>query len=130
MKKVSKEEEGLYLLLTQLNQKNNKNLVFIVKGVTSNCTKKSSIELWHQRLGHVSHVVLSRMFDIPKQSLWQVSKCLVCLYAKQTRNQLPSSSIKSGACFDLIHVDLWVLIILLLLMITNISLRLWMIIQG
>lgn len=47
------------------------------------------------------------MFDIPKQTMRQVSKCLVYPYAKQTKIQFPSSSINSGACFDLIHFELW-----------------------
>ena len=65
------------------------------------------MELWHKRLGHVSSTVLSRMFSVNKQSACRISKCLVCPYAKQTRNVFPKSSIKSTACFELLHVDLW-----------------------
>ena len=42
-----------------------------------------------------------------KQSACSISKCLVCPFAKQTRNVFPNSSIKSTACFELLHIDLW-----------------------
>ncbi|XP_015160329.1 uncharacterized protein [Solanum tuberosum] len=73
VKKVSKEEGGLYFLLQQLThgtESEKKKSAFVVPRVLSN------MELWHQRLGH-------------------------------TRSVFPSSSIRSSACFDLIHVDLW-----------------------
>lgn len=90
-----------------LNQSNDKNFVFAVKSVKPKTTKESTMELWHKKLGYVSLVVLARNFDMPKQSMCKISKSLVCPYAKQTRLQFPSSSIKSGAYFDLTHVDLW-----------------------
>ena len=47
------------------------------------------------------------MFSVNKQSACSISKCLVCPFAKQTRNVFPNSSIKSTTCFELLHVDLW-----------------------
>ena len=47
------------------------------------------------------------MFSVNKQSACSISKCLVCPFAKQTRNVFPNSSIRSTACFELLHIDLW-----------------------
>jgi len=104
VKEVGKEEGGLYLLLSQLThgpESEVKKSVCVVPRVLS------SIEVWHQRLGHVSSIVLARLFDMNKDSMCKVSKCTVCPCAKQTRLPFHSSSIKSNACFDLIHVDVW-----------------------
>lgn len=98
VKEVCKEASCLY---TQSHDRIEKEIVLAVNQVSSN------MELWHQRLGHVSSIVLSKIFDMNNQSMCKVSKCLVCPYAKQTRLTFPSNSIKICNCFDLIHVDLW-----------------------
>lgn len=36
-----------------------------------------------------------------------MKECVVCPYAKMTRLSCPSSTNKSVACFDLLHLDLW-----------------------
>jgi len=95
---VGKEAGCLY---TQSSGGDEKNTALTVAQVPSD------MELWHQRLGHVSSVVLAKMLDLNINSMCKVSKCFVCLYAKQTRLTFPSSSIKSCTNFDLIHVDLW-----------------------
>lgn len=111
MKEVGKEEGGLYLLLKELTHMQDNGVQESAIGVKESTIAVnqvcSGIKVWHQRLGHVSYVVLARMFDMNKQSMCKVSNCLVCPYAKQTRLVFPSSTIRSCNCFDLIHVDLW-----------------------
>ncbi|XP_015164024.1 uncharacterized protein [Solanum tuberosum] len=105
VKEVGKEDGGLYVLLSQLN--NYKKDSLCAGSKLDSALQESTLELWHKRLGHVSSVGLSKMFAMTKQSLCNISKCLVCPYAKQTRSVFPSSCIKSTACFDLVHIDLW-----------------------
>ncbi|KAF3614360.1 Mediator of RNA polymerase II transcription subunit 31 [Capsicum annuum] len=45
-----------------------KEFVFAVKSLKSKTSKESTMELWYQKLGHVSPVVLARIFDMPKQN--------------------------------------------------------------
>uniref|UniRef100_A0A0V0GIF5 Putative ovule protein n=1 Tax=Solanum chacoense TaxID=4108 RepID=A0A0V0GIF5_SOLCH len=64
VKEVGKEEGGLYLLKLHLTNKNastssEKECAFVV-----NNTKPVDMELWDQRLGHVSFAVLARMFAV------------------------------------------------------------------
>lgn len=109
MKEVGREAGGLYLLLHQLADKRKESALksALVATDSSSTYHDSDMELWHKRLGHVSSTVLARIFDMNKQSLCKISKCLVCLYAKQTRVVFPTSSIKCKCCFYLIHIDLW-----------------------
>ncbi|KAL3352316.1 hypothetical protein AABB24_020384, partial [Solanum stoloniferum] len=92
VKEVGKEEGGLYLLMKHFTNKIDsspgKEVAFTV-----NNTKAVDMELWHQRLGHVSSAVLARMFAMSQQTLCKVTNCSVCPYAKQTRLVFPVSSI-------------------------------------
>ena len=69
----------------------------------------SSTNLWHKRLGHSSHGVLSLLptdlgviSDKTKDNV-----CETCYQAKQTRNRFPMSSNKAKCVFELIHCDIW-----------------------
>ncbi|XP_049349445.1 uncharacterized protein LOC125814012 [Solanum verrucosum] len=66
VKEVGKEEGGLYLLLSQLTHGTESE---VKKSVWAVPRVLSSIELWHQRLGHVFSIVLARMFDMNKDSM-------------------------------------------------------------
>ncbi|XP_049397372.1 uncharacterized protein LOC125861549 [Solanum stenotomum] len=74
VKEVSKEEGGLYLLMKHFTNKIDsspgKEVAFTV-----NNTKAVDMELWHQRLGHVSSAVLARMFAMSQQILCKVTNC-------------------------------------------------------
>lgn len=68
-----------------------------------------SIDLWHRRLGHPSHEVLSYLsnslrvnFDKNKEDI-----CETCYCAKQTRNCFSLSSSQAERIFQLIHCDIW-----------------------
>ncbi|XP_049398958.1 uncharacterized protein LOC125862879 [Solanum stenotomum] len=105
VKEVCKQEGGLYLLIQHLTSKNANSEGEATFAI--NNTKVINMELWHKRLGHVSSTVLARMFAMNKESLCTLTKCSVCPLAKQTKLSFPVSSIKTSACFDMIHVDLW-----------------------
>lgn len=61
---VGKEAGCLY---TQNSGSDEKNILLTVTQVSSN------MELWDQRLGHVSSVVLAKMFDLNINSMCKVS---------------------------------------------------------
>ncbi|KAH0706360.1 hypothetical protein KY289_011436 [Solanum tuberosum] len=73
VKEVGKEEGGLYLLMKHFTNKSDsspgKEVAFTV-----NNTKVVDLELWHQRLGHVSSAVLARMFAMSQQTMFDGSK--------------------------------------------------------
>ena len=68
----------------------------------------SSMNLWHKRLGHPSHGVLSLLPTdlgvISDETKDDVSE--TCYRAKQTRNRFPVSSNKVKCVFELIHCDI------------------------
>ena len=65
------------------------------------------MKLFHQTLGHVSSIVLAKIFDMNKDSMCKVSNFSFCPCYKLSRSGFPSSSIEKSTCFDLIHVELW-----------------------
>ncbi|KAJ0790830.1 putative RNA-directed DNA polymerase [Helianthus annuus] len=69
---------------------------------------KTDAEVWHRRLGHASYNKLSRVGFLENISLnVKDYVCDACCKAKQTRLPFPRSSIKTVACFDMIHCDIW-----------------------
>jgi hypothetical protein len=68
---------------------------------------KSTSQLWHRRLGHLSNKVLSFLSNNVSDFCSSDSKqCLVCPLAKQTRIPFPTSQISSTALFELLHIDI------------------------
>ncbi|XP_070033000.1 uncharacterized protein [Nicotiana tomentosiformis] len=66
------------------------------------------VALWHKRLGHVSSIVLRKLFAAKLASINDtINKCSVYPCARQTRLAFPSSCIKTVVAFDLIHLDVW-----------------------
>nr|KAJ0188860.1 hypothetical protein LSAT_V11C900465450 [Lactuca sativa] len=79
-------------------------------GVTNMKTSKalmSNFEFWHKRLGHPSTKKISSLIFIDVTKEKQFNTCDACLKAKHTRLPFPVSEIKTFACFDLIHCDVW-----------------------
>jgi hypothetical protein len=69
---------------------------------------KSTSQLWHRRLGHLSNKVLSFLSNnVSKICNSDLEECLVCPLAKQTRIPFPTSQISSTGPFALLHVDIW-----------------------
>lgn len=81
VREIGKEEDGLYLLL---NQPPGKTVAITLAADARSEGNKVDISLWHRRLGHVSSVVLKRIFF--SCSFYHIStttsKCTVCPCAK------------------------------------------------
>lgn len=69
---------------------------------------KSTSQLSHRRLGHLSNKILSFLSkNVSEICNSDLEECLVCPLAKQTRIPFPTSQISSTAPFALLHVDIW-----------------------
>ncbi|CAN0825128.1 Retrovirus-related Pol polyprotein from transposon TNT 1-94 [Linum grandiflorum] len=66
-----------------------------------------SMDHWHQRLGHASSAKLKQLFNGLSVDSSVLPHCDACVRAKQTRIVFPHSSIKTTACFELLHCDIW-----------------------
>ncbi|KAM0044971.1 putative RNA-directed DNA polymerase [Helianthus debilis subsp. tardiflorus] len=67
-----------------------------------------TLNTWHKRLGHSSHVKLSHVnflkdIDFSSDNVF----CDSCIRAKLTKIPFPKSFIKTSDCFDMIHCDIW-----------------------
>ncbi|XP_010513597.1 PREDICTED: uncharacterized protein LOC104789625 [Camelina sativa] len=65
--------------------------------------------LWHQRLGHPSHLVLQKLVSlIPSLKNSSLSShCSICPLAKQKRLAYVSHGNLADKPFDLVHLDIW-----------------------
>ena len=68
MKKVGKEEGGLYLLIKHLTTQCTGQEKEVETTFAAHDVKEADMVLWHKRLGHISSTVLSRMFSVNKRS--------------------------------------------------------------
>ncbi|CAM8991331.1 unnamed protein product [Rhodiola kirilowii] len=67
----------------------------------------STLELWHQRLGHPSYSLVSHLPGVHGNNKRVADPCSICLQSKQTRDCFPLSSNKAVDLFELIHADVW-----------------------
>jgi hypothetical protein len=67
----------------------------------------SSTDLWHSRLGHVSHSPLNFIAKNLNLSVQPIEACPIFPLAKQHRLPFGVSSISTEKPFDLIHCDIW-----------------------
>ena len=69
----------------------------------------SSSELWHRRLGHPAHNVLSTLPIIDNVALEfdHTKSCDVCFLSKQTHEVFHESINKAIEPFALVHCDVW-----------------------
>jgi len=70
----------------------------------------SDSELWHFRYGHLPFEQLQYL-DIPQCNKSKSSVCQICPMAKFNRSSFPLSNTKATVCFELLHIDIWVLIL-------------------
>lgn len=65
--------------------------------------------IWHMRLGHASHSVLSHIDDVRHDvSASRNKSCPVCPLAKQCKLPFPNASTSfTSSLFELLHVDVW-----------------------
>ena len=67
-------------------------------------------DIWHQRLGHPSSLVLQKLVSsIPsfKSLQFDNSACSICPLAKQKRLAFVSHNNLASSPFDLVHLDVW-----------------------
>jgi hypothetical protein len=70
--------------------------------------KDVSADVWHYRLGHISHSRISLLLSlVPSIECKQHTTCTICPLAKQCRLSFPVSTSKSESIFDMIHCDIW-----------------------
>ena len=84
--------------------------------INKSCVDIDNAKLWHFRMGHLSYdrlKILSSYYS--NISTGFVHPCDTCHFSKQKRLPFPSSSTKSTQFFDLLHVDIRVLLIMFLL---------------
>lgn len=93
------QKKGLYLL--------DDNIAYSVfnSSVKSCNTISTNFILWHDRLGHPSTEVLSKLQFVEFGESMHV--CDVFHSAKQTRTPFPLSDINTIRCFELLHMDVW-----------------------
>ncbi|XP_075103372.1 uncharacterized protein LOC142177986 [Nicotiana tabacum] len=108
VKEIGRERDGLCFL----QQHGNKRLTVVsLAAVTSKVDlsiNPNDIVLWHRRPGHVSIIVLKKLFPVKLASITNaINNCCVCHCAKLTSTPFPHSSINSTSVFDPIHVDFW-----------------------
>ena len=99
---IGKRDGGLYVL-------ERSNPAFI--SVLRNKSLRASYDLWHARLGHVNHYVISFLNRKGHFSLTSLlpspSLCNTCQLAKSHRFPYSRNERRSSHVLDLIHCDLW-----------------------
>ena len=77
-------------------------------GVGSKMSAENELMLHHQRLGHSSFGVLSRLYpSLFEKANKQKLVCDACEFGKLTRSSYVSSDHRSSHAFDLVHSDVW-----------------------
>ncbi|CAN1833821.1 Retrovirus-related Pol polyprotein from transposon RE1, partial [Linum perenne] len=67
-----------------------------------------AFDLWHYRLGHISHFKVPLLKSIHSSISTQPHlPCEICHFSRQRRTPFPVSSTVSDSCFQLVHVDIW-----------------------
>ncbi|KAL5563802.1 hypothetical protein UlMin_033549 [Ulmus minor] len=106
-----RNENGLYKLpvITSQDSKHN-NVPSLNKNTVSAFTLSTdSSETWHDRLGHVSSVILQKVLSNCNLSC-SINKnliCSSCQYAKSHRLPFQLSHSRASSPLDLIHTDIW-----------------------
>jgi transposase InsO family protein len=71
----------------------------------------TSLETWHQRLGHLSEAnlkTLSKMVDGMKIDTTSFPTCVTCSKGKQSRSKHKKNDrIRTAAIGEIVHTDLW-----------------------
>jgi transposase InsO family protein len=97
---IGKRSEGVYRL--EQGEENTKQRACLAE------TPEVELFLLHCRLGHISFIVLGRLY--PKlYSRCNKAKlvCDACEFAKHTRTIYPFVGNRSSSCFDIVHSDVW-----------------------
>lgn len=99
---------GLYQLNEVLLPHVTKHLTPVDSSAVLSASRCNKAHIWHLRFGHMPFSQMK--YVVPNCDLHNCTEssiCQVCPAARQTRLHFPSSSIKSVAPFQLLHLDLW-----------------------
>jgi transposase InsO family protein len=70
----------------------------------------NSIDIWHQRFGHLNYVDVKRVLETTLKTPWKlpdpVSLCQTCIQTKQQQRVAHTQSSRTSVPFELIHSDL------------------------
>ena len=99
---TGKCDEGLYML-----ERGNSAFIFVLK----NKSLHALYDLWHARLGHVNHSIISLLNKIGQLYLTSLlpspKLCDTCQLAKSHRLPYSHNEHRSSDVLDLIHCDIW-----------------------
>lgn len=87
--------------------KDSKATTFVEKCNMVKNKNKDVISVWHRKLGHSSHDVLSHLDFISVKYVSRNEPCVPCHHAKQHKFPFENSESVTDGIFQLIHVDLW-----------------------
>ncbi|XP_019260502.1 PREDICTED: uncharacterized protein LOC109238487 [Nicotiana attenuata] len=112
VKGIGKERGGLYVLRGLANRTNALNAV--------SRTSRDSNEVWHNRLGHPSTLVMRHVVGLNnKNNAMSHENGLICPLAKQTRLKFPLSKSRSAVAFHLLKSEAIVAIRQFIAMVQN-----------
>nr|XP_016437259.1 PREDICTED: uncharacterized protein LOC107763294 [Nicotiana tabacum] len=108
VREIGRERDGLYFLQKYGGKMLTAGLLAAAGIKSRKGDTTIDVALWHKRLGHVSSIVLRKLFAAKLASINDtINKYSVYPCARQTRLAFPSSCIKTVVAFDLIHLDVW-----------------------
>jgi hypothetical protein len=97
-------ERGLYTLTNEGSA-----YVSELRSFNRNTRHSNSIDIWHQRFGHLNYVDLRRVLETTLQTPWKApatSLCQTCIQTKQQQRVIHTKSSRTSTPFELIHSDL------------------------
>ncbi|KAL2893081.1 Retrovirus-related Pol polyprotein from transposon RE1 [Bienertia sinuspersici] len=102
-------KNGLYYLQDGLLLSDNSHSSSAVHIAHTESLVSNKAKLWHIRLGHLPFSQLKHLsvFSNNHKDSHVDDICQICPMSRQTRLVFPSSSIKSVAPFQLLHLDIW-----------------------
>lgn len=105
----AREQDGLYLINEPPIMKKDKHADRIDEIHCNSLT----VQLWHNRLGHYHVLKIPSLNGIKHGFLDKNCEfmCEACHFAKHRRSTFPVSTSKAANCFELVHMDVWVLLL-------------------
>jgi transposase InsO family protein len=94
-------ERGLYTLTTESGSAHTSKL--------RQPRRTDSIDIWHQRFGHLNYVDLRRILESEKTRIpWKTPalKCETCIQSKQQQRVAHTKASRTSTPFELVHSDL------------------------
>jgi len=81
----------------------------VVNGNASSVYIAESVDLWHDRLGHINYASINKLRNmrlIPNNIIEKCLKCDICVEAKFTKKSFKSTTTRKTELLKLVHSDL------------------------